>query len=94
MSYKLLSKNEIEEFLPLIKAEKVSARARRPDGFLTVYLAGGPIASLVYPGREHSYLKERELFIKRTLAAYVKNPSLRRFLALISWAYKPPVVSL
>jgi hypothetical protein len=89
MSFKLLSKNQIEEFLPLIKAEKVSPRARRPDGFLTVYLSGKSIATTLYPEKQHSYLRERELFIKRTLPAYVRNPTLRRFLSLIAWAYLP-----
>lgn len=91
MSYKLLSKNQIEEFLPLIQAEKVSLRARKPDGFLTVYLSGKNIATTPYPEKEHSYLRERELFIKRTLASYVKKPTIRRFLSLVAWAYKPDV---
>lgn len=91
MSYKLLTKDEIDEYLPLMIAEKVSTRARKPDGFLTVYLSGKPINQLLYPGKDHTYLKERENFLKRTIPAYVKKPSLRRFLALIAWAYRPDV---
>jgi hypothetical protein len=91
MSYKLLTKAEIDEYLPLIVSEKVSTRARKPDGFLTVYLSGKPINKELYPGKDHSYLKERENFIRRTLPAYVRKPSLRRFLALVAWAFKPDV---
>jgi hypothetical protein len=91
MSLKLLSPSEINVFLPLIEAEKVSRRARKEDGFLTVYLSGRDISRTQYPGREHSYLKERENFLRRTIPQYVKAPTLRRFLALISWAFMPRI---
>ncbi len=92
MSLKLLSPSQIKVFLPLIQAEKVSRRARKPDGFLSVYLSGDfNLINSLYPGKQHSYLKERENFLRRTIPQYVKKPSLRRFLALISWAYMPQI---
>ena len=90
-NFKLMKADDIRPFMSLIAKERVSTRARKPDGFLGFYLGGGDIETSAYPGKSHSYLKERSLFIKRVLPAYVQKPSLRRFLSLVSWAYYPTV---
>jgi len=63
----------------------VSKVARSPRGFLTYYKGiGGE------PNRISSYWgKKRAGFIARHLAQYRKNPTYRRRLALIAWAYDP-----
>lgn len=88
--YKLLSQIEVKKYLDSIKSQDVSKRARKPDGFTSIYLNEG-LKGLekTYPNKKHNYLTERELFIKRHLAQYVKNPTERRKLALIAWAYIP-----
>jgi hypothetical protein len=90
--FPLITEEELKKQLPLIRQEGVSKRARRKDGFLSVYLRDGFSGlSKPYPGKEHSYLVERENFIKRHMAQFLISPSLRRYLALVAWAYKPEV---
>jgi len=92
--YRLLSPRFIEMYAPYMEDLSVSERARRSDGFMAKLLRNKKsiykLYSDIYPGAKHSYMVEREGFIKRTLAAYNKEPSLRRWLALIAWAYLPP----
>lgn len=84
-----MSKQEVLSYLPTIIQYGVSERARKPDGFLSVYLSGKDIDKLMYPGKKHSYVVEREQFIKRHLAQYNKQKTIRRKLSLIAWAYNP-----
>jgi hypothetical protein len=84
--YPYLTREQVRSYLPLIRENGVSERALRPDGFTGVYLAGLPLTR-PYPGKGHSYARERELFIARHLPQYRSNPTLRRRLALIAWAY-------
>lgn len=80
MKYPLLPLKEVMKYVPLAEKEKVSEVARSPRGFLTQYKKGN---------LSEAWLLKRENFIKRHLAQYKKNPSLRRFLALVMWAYMP-----
>jgi len=86
--YKLASKSEVNKYYDEIVKEEVSKRAREEDGFLTVFLRNGDLNEM-YPGKNHSYLIERDYFIKRTLAAYEKNKTRRRFLSLVAWGFIP-----
>jgi hypothetical protein len=45
--------------------------------------------SAMVPGESITWARKRDLFIRRTLAAYTKNPTYRRALALMAWAYMP-----
>lgn len=71
----------------------VSKVARGPRGFLTAYKRYGTAAAMKkasvpgYPGQTWGH--RREQFIARTLAQYRANPTHRRRLALIAWAYDP-----
>jgi len=71
----------------------VSKVARGPRGFLTVYKRYGTAAATKkapvsrYPGQ--TWGQRREQFIARTLAQYRVNPTYRRRLSLIAWAYDP-----
>jgi hypothetical protein len=86
--FKLASKSEVNKYFDDIVKEKVSQRARESDGFLTVYL-GNRDLNQNYPGKNHSYLVERDNYLKRTLPAYEKNKTNRRFLSLVAWAFIP-----
>jgi hypothetical protein len=64
---------------------KVSEIARSPRGFLTAYkkVSGKP-------GKlSDAWKKKRHGFIRRHLVQYRANPTRRRWLALVAWAYMP-----
>jgi hypothetical protein len=79
--YKFVPYNEVMKYMPLIIANKVSEVARSKGQFLDQYKKYGTNLP------EH-WLVKREGFIKRHLAQYKINPTLRRQLALMAWAYK------
>jgi hypothetical protein len=73
---------EIELYEPLMKAQNVSKVARSPSGFLTFFKKNNGALN-------DSWNVKRNAFIARHLAQYSKNPTPRRKLALIAWAYMP-----
>lgn len=82
--------NEVKQHFPEMEKEQVSLVARgKTDklGFLEVYKKYGE--SLL----PDAWKIKRNNFIKRHLAQYNKQPTYRRYLALIAWAYKPKVFS-
>ena len=81
--YTFMMPYEIEPYIKDMEREKVSEIARGPNGFLTIYKKMG----IVNLPRE--YCLKRNSFISRTLASYKKNPTFRRKLSLIAWAYNP-----
>ena len=90
--FPLLSREYIRKYIPAMISLKVSERARKPDGFLGTYFASNPRKlNENYPGKSHDYMTERENFIKRHLVQYKANPTERRRLALIAWAFDPKV---
>ena len=88
--YKYLSLKEIAKYEPEMRRLKVSLVARSPRGFLTYYKKVGGNPSKVNPYWE----KRRAGFIARHLVQYNENPTYRRFLALVPWAYRPKKVRL
>lgn len=76
----------------------VSDMARGPDGFMREYESAGSAAAM--KGRPlprgvsggANWETKRRGFIARTLPLYKKDPSRRRFLSLVMWAYMPPSV--
>lgn len=70
----------IMDHMPEIVNEKVSIKARSPNQFLSQYKKHGKHIS-------SEWTKKRDAFISRTSAAYYKNPTKRRQLALLCWAY-------
>ena len=89
--YKWMSVEQILKYLPEIEKENVSEIARSERGFLYNYLKIGSADKMknVVNSRGNTWDKERNLFITRTLAAYNKKPTRRRFLSLIAWAFFP-----
>lgn len=80
--YPFLEYKIIETYLPLIKQLKVSTKARSKDQFLDVYKKYNTNLPI-------SWLKKRENFIKRHHIQYIHDPTIRRRLALITWAFDP-----
>lgn len=62
----------------------VSVVARSPRGFLSAYRNAGAYSKL-----SADWKTTRENFVKRHLVQYKKNPTYRRWLALVAWAYFP-----
>jgi hypothetical protein len=82
MMYPLMPLKSVELYLPMAEKEKVSIVARSPGGFLAAYRKYGRDLPQEWEVKRHN-------FIKRHLAQYRQNPTARRRLALIMWAYMP-----
>ena len=86
---------EVEAMLPTIEAAGVSKIARSPRGFLTAYRRiRSPLRMMIAEVPDHetqTWAQRRDAFIARALPVYNANPTHRRALALISWAYAPPL---
>ena len=72
----------------------VSQVARSPRGFVTAYKAAGGRARVMnttpvpgYPNQ--TWGQRRANFIGRHLPSYRRNPTERRRLTLMLWAYRP-----
>ena len=83
--YKYLTLSEIAKYEPEMRRLKVSTVARSLRGFLTYYKRIGGKPDKV---NDHWRVK-RDGFIARHLVQYNRNPTYRRFLALVAWAYRP-----
>lgn len=91
----LMSPEQIIPYQQYMEEYKVSEVARSKGGFLYNYLkygkkmlswkAIGPDGKL----QNITWEEKRNNFISRHLVQYKKKKSLRRFLALIAWAYHP-----
>jgi hypothetical protein len=83
--YKYLPLSTIKQYEPEMRSLGVSAVARSPRGFLTAYKrVNGNRGRL-----SESWKIKRHGFIRRHMAQYKLNPTYRRKLALIAWAYMP-----
>ena len=93
--YEWMPIEEVESLLPTIEAAGVSEVARGRDGFLTAYRRlRTPMRMAIEPVPGHAtqtWSQRRDNFIARTLPAYNANPTHRRALSLIAWAYAPPL---
>lgn len=99
--------NEIEPWVPLMRAWGVSTVARGPRGFLPAYRRArgqqDAMRSASPRGRRESWWQRRNAFVARHMAQVkASGESLwlpngyptRRHLALIAWAYSPHRVKL
>ena len=90
--YKWMSAKQVERVIPDLEDHKVSVVARSPRGFIPAYLRHRTpvrMESAMVPGDNITWARKRDLFIRRTLAVYTKNPTYRRALSLMAWAYMP-----
>jgi hypothetical protein len=79
--FKFVPYNQVIINIPIIEQYKVSEVARSKGQFLDQYKKYGV-------NLPQEWKLKRENFIKRHLVQYKKNPTLRRKLALLTWAYK------
>lgn len=82
--YKYLSVREIAKHEKDMRDLEVSEVARSRRGFLPAYKRAKNSKGL-----SDEWKRKRHGFISRHKAQYDKNPTKRRKLALIAWAYDP-----
>jgi hypothetical protein len=83
--YEFMALKDIKKYISDMEKLKVSEIARGKDGFLTEYIRVKGDSSKL----SDFWIKKRNSFIARTLAAYIENRTYRRALSLIAWAYDP-----
>jgi len=90
-----MSVEEVEAMLPTIEAAGVSRVARSPRGFVTAYRrVRSPLFMMIaeVPDNEpQTWAQRRQWYLSRAVPAYNADPTHRRALALMSWAYAPPL---
>jgi hypothetical protein len=74
---------ETLSYLPEIEAEKVSVIARSKGGWLYELIK----RKGDFDKMPKHLIEKRRLFLLRTIPAYKKNKTRRRFLSLISWLF-------
>jgi hypothetical protein len=86
---------EVEAMLPTIEAAGVSKVARSPRGFVSAYRRiRSPLRMMIAEVPDHetqTWAQRRDAYIARALPAYTADPTHRRALALMAWAYAPPL---
>lgn len=82
MKYPLLTYQEVKYYIPFMQSLGVSKRARSKGQFLDTY-------QKYHNNLPESWALKRENFIKRHYEQYKVNPTVRRRLALIAWAFDP-----
>jgi hypothetical protein len=89
--YALLTPTEVNNYRHQMEVSGVSEVARARGGFTHTYLRDGEamLNRVLTPSSGLTWGKKRENFIKRHLVQYRANPTHRRRLALIAWAYDP-----
>ena len=97
-TYPWMDLAQIKDFEWQAAALGVSEVARSSRGFLTSYKrnkgSSTRMAQLkAKAGGEETWANRRLGFIRRHMVQYKARPTYRRFLALIMWAYMPPVTS-
>ena len=84
---------EVEAMLPTIEAAGVSKVARSPRGFVSAYRRiRSPLQMMIAEVPDHepqTWSQRRDAYIARALPAYNADPTHRRALSLIAWAYMP-----
>jgi hypothetical protein len=93
MEYRWVSYRAAAAHLPAAERLGVSKVARSTRGFMAEYREAKSAAAMRkrpvpgYPGQ--TWGQRRTAFIERHLAQFKKNPTERRRLALLMWAYRP-----
>jgi hypothetical protein len=86
---------EVEAMLPTIQAAGVSTVARSPRGFISAYRRiRSPLQMMLAEVPDlpaQSWAQRRDALIARSLPVYNANPTHRRALSLIAWAFMPPL---
>ena len=91
--YNWLSLSEVLKYENEIKLNNVSVVARSEDGFLGEYKKYKNATAMkkqIVPNEKQTWEQKRNAFLARSVPPYKKNPTYRRWLSLIAWAYKQP----
>ena len=95
MVYEWMPVEEVEAMLPTIEAAGVSKVARSPRGFVQAYRRiRSPLQMMIAVVPDlvtQTWAQRRDAYIARALPVYNANPTHRRALALMTWAYAPPL---
>jgi hypothetical protein len=93
--YTLMTPDEVRQYIPDMQALGVSKVARTSAGFTGQYLLNGAsILDRNPQGSQITWRRTRSNFIYRHMQQYKQNPTKRRKLALIAWAYMPRNVKM
>jgi hypothetical protein len=88
--YRVMVRSTAERFVPFMLAEGVSEVARSPRGF---FYQWGKMGARVWahpdPKFGQRWEDRRDNFVARHMEQFSRHPTLRRFLALVAWAYTP-----
>lgn len=92
--FPVLSNQLANSFVPHMRRLGVSEVARSQRGFMTAWNRyGGSVWTHTDPKYGQAWCDRRDNFVARHMEQFKKNPTLRRFLALVAWAYSPFSVS-
>ena len=95
MVYEWMPVEEVEAMLPTIEAAGVSKVARSPRGFVQAYRRiRSPLQMMIAVVPDlvtQTWAQRRDAYIARALPVYNANPTHRRALSLMAWAYAPPL---
>jgi hypothetical protein len=90
LAFPVMQRKTAERFVPFMRELGVSEVARSPRGFFNQW---GRFASGVWDRTDPKFGQlwrvRRDNFCRRHSEQFRKNPTLRRFLALVAWAYTP-----
>ena len=78
-----------------MKKNKVSVVARGKNGFLTEYKKYKTATAMkkqIAPKTNITWEQKRNAFLARSVPQYRSNPTYRRWLSLMAWAYNSPVL--
>lgn len=92
VKYPWLRLNTVLKYLPEIERQNVSIVARSERGFITHYQKykyADKMKKMIVPNENITWDQKRNAFIDRVLPVYKTNPTYRRYLSLIAWAYDP-----
>lgn len=85
-----MSRSMAERFVPAMRKLGVSEVARSPMGFFNQWgRMGADVWKHEDPKFGQMWRDRRYNFCSRHMEQFRRNPTLRRFLALIAWAYTP-----
>lgn len=90
LAFPVMQRQTAERFVPFMREMEVSEVARSPRGFFNQW---GRFGSDVWDRRDPRFGQlwrdRRDNFCRRHSEQFRRNPTLRRFLALVAWAYTP-----
>jgi len=90
LDFPVMQRATAERFVPAMRALNVSEVARSPRGFFNQWgRMGGAVWTHTDPKFGQPWRDRRDNFCRRHMEQYKRNPTLRRFLALVAWAYTP-----